>query len=71
LEIYEAEEVFAVFVFTFITYNYIYDESPLYDLDMASYGIVKSLRNRENGYKGLPWKPKQSFFEVSNYYAGH
>ena len=45
---------------------------PKYDLDMASYGIVKSMpANKTSYYKGLSWLPKVSFFQVGNYYESH
>jgi hypothetical protein len=69
LGIFESEDVSACFVFTFATYNYVYDEDPAFDLDMASYGIVKVTGNREAGYKNLPWFPKKAFFDVGGYYA--
>ncbi len=71
LTIFDKEKVFASFVFTFVSYNYIYDENPQYDLDMASYGIVKVIRRDVQGYEGLPWMPKIAFFELSKYYATH
>lgn len=71
LDIFDAEQVYAAFVFTFILANYRYDEDPRYDLDMASYGIVKALEDEEAGYDpGLRWLPKKSFFGVAAYYSG-
>ncbi|MCA9881056.1 MAG: hypothetical protein KC442_24825, partial [Thermomicrobiales bacterium] len=43
LEIYVAEQVHGAYVFTFIEPEMTYDPDPLYDLDMASFGIVKAL----------------------------
>jgi hypothetical protein len=72
LKIFEDEKVFAAFAFTFVFYNYAYHKEPKFDLDMASYGIVKALPNSEHGtYQGLPWMPKRAFFELGRYYANH
>jgi len=69
LTILKAENVFAVFVFTFISGNYIHHEDPKYDLDMAGYGIVKIMGDDGQGYKDLPWLPKLAFFKLAGYYA--
>jgi len=72
LNIFENEKVFAAFIFTFNSSNYVYDDNPKYDLDMASYGIVRSMPGNKNGYyKSLPWMPKLAFFELAKYYASH
>jgi hypothetical protein len=72
LNIFESEDVFAAFVFTFISYNYTWSDNPLYDLDMASYGIVKSIPgDRKAGYKNLGWIPKKAFYDLGNYYRDH
>ena len=72
LNIFETENVYAVFVFTFISANYIHDDNPRYDLDMASYGVVKAINNNEQGYdQNLAWIPKRAFFELANFYKNH
>ena len=71
LNIFEKEKVYATFVFTFVTYNYVHHENYRYDIDMASFGIVKSLANGQYGYKQVPWIPKQSFFDIGKFYADH
>lgn len=71
LDIFETQQAFAAFVFTFTMGNYIYNEQAHYDLDMASYGIVRAVGINKTGYRGLPWIPKQAFFEVANYYRDH
>jgi hypothetical protein len=72
LNIFENEKVFASFVFTFVFYNYIYNDERKYDLDIASYGIARSIMENKVGcYKGLPWIPKSAFFAVGKYYATH
>src|SRR6059058_3259520 len=51
------------FVFNFASYNLPTDENPAFDLDMASYGIVKVLPDGEKGatYSDMPWEPKKAF----------
>ncbi len=69
LRIFEEENITGAFVFTFVMYNYLHNENIKYDLDIASFGIVKPLRHQRNGgYQNLSWLPKQAFFELSNYY---
>jgi hypothetical protein len=71
LEIFNSEDISGAFVFTFISYNYLYNDDPQYDLDMAAYGIVKSLPENMSGYQGkLPWLPKTAFYKLGNYYSG-
>ncbi|MEZ4564748.1 MAG: hypothetical protein R2853_18615 [Thermomicrobiales bacterium] len=70
LEIYTAEHVHGAYVFTFIEPEMTCDPDPLYDLDMASFGIVKALPAatglgyEETGY----WKPKLAFSEIAAVY---
>jgi hypothetical protein len=71
LNIFKSEKVFAAFVFTFINPRYKFNPDPLYDLDMASYGIVKPLDNANpDSYKGLPWIPKKAFYSLAEFYKG-
>ena len=72
LEIFNSEKVAGAFVFTFIMYNYLYSDNAKNDMDMASFGIVKSMPDKyTGGYKNLPWLPKNAFFEVANFYLNH
>ncbi len=58
------------FVFTFVYPTNPYNEKPQYDLDMASYSLVKSYVNRRGTtYPDMTWEPKESFFAVADYYA--
>jgi hypothetical protein len=69
LDIFEKEEVAGAFVFSFISYNYQYNEDPRYDLDIASYGIVRSMPDTgPRYYEDMPWIPKQAFYAVGNYF---
>ena len=69
LTIFEQEEIFGAFVFTFISYNYAYSEDAKYDLDMASYGVVRSTPGiKNNRDQHLEWFPKDSFFTLGDFY---
>ncbi|GKU27509.1 abortive infection protein [Clostridium folliculivorans] len=69
LDIFTDEKIDGAFVFTFINQSYPYNENPLYDLDMAAYGIVKSyIDQMEKFYEGMPWEPKASFKALAEYY---
>ena len=59
------------FVFNFASYNLPTDENPAFDLDMASYGIVKVLPDGEKGatYSDMPWEPKKAFRIVAEQYG--
>jgi hypothetical protein len=72
LEVFEAEAVEGAFVFTFVSPCYPHHENPLYDLDMAGYGVVKTYLNHMGAtYKDMPWEPKESFFKLAEYYGMH
>lgn len=69
LDILISKKIYGAFVFTFVNPVYKFNSDPEYDLDMASYGIVKSLETgAEKTYKGLPWLPKESFYRLADYY---
>jgi len=72
LNIFNEEKVSGAFVFTFVMPSYPFNENPLYDLDMASYSVVKTYTDR-NGttYHDMPWEPKKSFATLAEYYAKH
>jgi hypothetical protein len=70
LNIFRTERVHAAFVFTFINPRYKFSTDPLYDLDLASYGIVKPVEATDpDCYKGLPWIPKKAFYSLGEYYG--
>ena len=71
LNIFRSEQVYAAFVFTFVNPRYKFNTNPLYDLDMASYGIVKPVdATNQDSFKGLPWIPKKAFYSIAEYYKG-
>jgi hypothetical protein len=71
LTVFREDSVDAAFVFQFASYNLPADDDPGFDLDMASYGIVKVLPAGKRGirYPDMPWEPKVSFQAVADLYA--
>lgn len=69
LDIFNEEKVDGAFVFTFVSQSYPYIENPVYDLDMAAYGIVKTYVNQKGTtYAEMPWEPKEAFKALAEYY---
>ena len=56
---------------TFVTPEGTTDDDPLYDLDMDSMSLVKSLPDGRHGtvYPDMPWEPKEAFAAVANHFA--
>ncbi|MGJ5816041.1 abortive infection protein [Paludibaculum fermentans] len=70
LQAFTAEEAEGAFAFTFVMPKYPYSADPRLDLDMASYGLVKSYADRMGStYPDMPWDPKLAFRAVADYYA--
>ena len=68
LAILDEEGVDSAFWFTFAGYEMPHDpEDPAYDLDMASYGVVKILP--ASGRDGLGWEPKAVFGALAAAYT--
>lgn len=71
LDLYRAEGMHGAFVNTFVEPGLTYSPDPLYDLDMASFGIVTTFPAgsgkgyAESGY----WEPKQAFTAIADRYA--
>ncbi len=69
LNLFREEQVDGAFVFTFVMPSYPYSEDPRYDLDMASYSVVKTLVQQSgHTYPNLPWEPKAAFYQVARCY---
>jgi hypothetical protein len=69
LDIFVEEKVAGVFPFTFVMPKYPHHADPRLDLDIASYGLVKSYADRKGStYPDLPWEPKRSFNALASYY---
>lgn len=71
LDIFEAEGVHGAFVYTFVELGQTYSPDPRYDLDMASFGIVKVFpESTGQGYEATGyWEPKEAFRTVAKRYA--
>ena len=68
LDIFEAEGVEGAFVFTFIEPTQTYSVDRRFDLDVASYGIVKAHAPQTETSAGL-WEPKLVFHEIARRFA--
>lgn len=69
LQIYREEGVDGAFWFTFVMPTYPHREEARFDLDMASYGVVKACDDRRRAADGeLPWEPKLAYIAMSNNY---
>ncbi|MBB5629010.1 hypothetical protein [Sphaerisporangium krabiense] len=69
LPVFEAEGVDAAFWFTFASYGHPHREDPRYDLDLASYGVVKVLEDRMGTtYPDMAWEPKEVFHAMADAY---
>lgn len=70
LSILDGVGVDGAFVFTFVAPTSPYNEDPQYDLDMASYSLVKSYTDKHGTtYPDMSWETKQSFNAVADYFA--
>jgi hypothetical protein len=70
LELLERCGVDGVFVMTFVSPMLTHRDDPRHDLDMASYSLVKSYRNRAGTtYPDMPWEPKRSFHALGRHFA--
>jgi hypothetical protein len=70
LEIFEQEGVHSAFWFSFASYALPHRTDPCYDLDLASYGLVKVLENgRGREYPDMGWEPKKVFHALAAAYA--
>ena len=66
----EAAGVDGAFWFTFAGYERPHRQDPRYDLDLASFGVVKLLDGgRGRAYPDLPWEPKASFRALAAAYT--
>ena len=70
LDIFVDEKVDGAFAFTFVMPKYPHASEPRFDLDMASYALVKSYTDRKGvAYLEMPWEPKVSFRMLAEYYG--
>ena len=70
LAILDGAGVAGTFLFTFVAPELKYNENPRYDLDMASFSLVKSFADSHGTtYPDMPWEPKEAFKAVAAYYS--
>jgi hypothetical protein len=70
LDVFEAEGVDNVFVYTFARYDLAYRRVSHEDFDIASAGLVRVLdRDRGQRYLDMPWEPKVAFNVLAEYYG--
>lgn len=69
-DIFQEEGVDGAFWFTFAMPSYPYDEDPAYNLDTASYSVVRTFKDGRTGaaYPGMPWDTKASFAALGELY---
>lgn len=69
LDVFREEQVEGAFAFTFVSPSYPSSDDPRYDLDMASYSMVKTYTDHTGQtYQGMPWEPKAAFRCLARYY---
>lgn len=69
LDIFEAEMVRGAFVYTFLEES-IHSADPRYDLDMASFGVVKLVSFEATAIEnGTYWEPKVAFHALAERFA--
>ncbi|WP_433466555.1 hypothetical protein [Spirillospora sp. CA-128828] len=64
LDVFESEGVDSAFWFTFAGFGLPHDPDPAHDLDLASYGVVKMLKDGT-------WQPKEVFHAIAAAYGAH
>ncbi|WP_330291093.1 abortive phage infection protein [Streptomyces sp. NBC_00576] len=71
LDVFESMGLYAAMAFEFGTADAEHrPDSPRYDLDMASYGIAKAVKNRPGDLSSpWHWEPKEAFHAVARRYA--
>ncbi len=70
IEIYERENIYGAFIFTYMEPTNLYSPDPRYDLDMASYGVVTAYpKETDLEAPKLPFRPKKAFEEIARLYG--
>ncbi|WP_438295842.1 abortive phage infection protein [Streptomyces sp. HUAS TT7] len=69
LDVFESLGLYAAMAFEFVTPDAPHRPEPRLDLDMASYGIVKVIKDRpDDPASGWHWEPKQAFHALARHY---
>ncbi|MDQ0578905.1 abortive phage infection protein [Streptomyces rishiriensis] len=71
LGVFEAMGLYAAMAFEFVTPDAPHRaDDPRYDLDMASYAVTRTVRNRPGHPEaGWHWEPKQAFHALARHYG--
>ena len=70
LGIFESMGLYAAIVYNFVTPDDPHRPNPRYDLDLASYGVVKAIwKTREQPTADWHWEPKQAFHALAEQFA--
>ncbi|MFD3502069.1 abortive phage infection protein [Streptomyces sp. NPDC058676] len=72
LDVFESMGLYAAMAFEFVTPDSPHrPDDPLHDLDLASYSITKTLKDRpDDPDSGWHWEPKEAFHALARRYAG-
>lgn len=66
IDLYQSHDLYGCYIFDFMEAQQLFSLDPVYDLDRASYGIVKAMRG-ENG--SISWEKKIAFDRVAELYG--
>ncbi len=70
LDVFESMSLYAALVYQFVTPDAPHRADPRYDLDLASYGLVKPLwKTFEDPTPDWHWEPKEAFHALAGHYA--
>ncbi|MEJ8669266.1 abortive phage infection protein [Streptomyces sp. MS1.AVA.1] len=71
LEVFESMGLYAAMAFEFVTADAPHrPDNPRYDLDLASYGITKAIKDRpDDPSSNWHWEPKEAFHAVARRYG--
>jgi hypothetical protein len=70
LDVFEAEALDAAYVYTFIAPDAPHTRDPKHDLDIASFAVVKVIRERlADPASRYRWQPKRAFHTIADHYA--
>jgi hypothetical protein len=70
LDVFESMGLYAAMAYTFVVADAPFDPNPRYDMDLASYGVVKAIwKTRTKPTAGWYWEPKQAFQALAERYA--
>lgn len=68
LALFEEEGVEGAFVFTFVSPSYPSRIDPDYDLDIASFSLVRTWTGKTTSRSPLQWEPKNAFHAIAQYF---